>query len=115
MCSDPRDRIYGLQGLASDGDCFGPPDYTISISELYIKVASIMVHTHQNLDILHTSPPRSSNTPDGIVLPSWVPDWGQVGYPRPLDTQRYNADLGRKALAHYSPFPSPALHAQGVI
>jgi hypothetical protein len=115
MCTDPRDRIYGLQGLASDGDCFGPPDYTISISELYIKVASIIVHTHQNLEILHNSPPRSSTAPDGIVLPSWVPDWGQVGYPRPLDTQRYSADLGRKALAHYSPLPSPALHAQGVI
>jgi hypothetical protein len=115
MCTDPRDRIYGMQGLASDGDCFGLPDYTISISELYIKVASIMVHTHQNLEILHNSPPRSSTTPDGRVLPSWVPDWGQVGYPRPLDTELYSADLGRKGLAHCSLLPSLALYAQGVV
>jgi hypothetical protein len=74
-----------------------------------------MAETHQNLQILYNSHPRSSTAPDGVVLPSWVPDWGQVGYPRPLETQQYNADLGRKALVHYFPFPSPALLAQGVI
>jgi hypothetical protein len=42
MCTDPRGRIYAVQGLASDGGSFGPPDYAISISELYTKVAGIM-------------------------------------------------------------------------
>jgi hypothetical protein len=74
MCTDPRDRIYALQGLASDGGSFGPPDYAISISELYTKVAGIMAETHQDLQILYNSPPRSSTAPEWVVLPSWVPD-----------------------------------------
>jgi hypothetical protein len=61
-CTDPRDRIYGIQGLASDGDSFGPPDYTISVSELYIKVARIMVETHQNLKVLNYRRPECLRT-----------------------------------------------------
>ena len=115
MCTDARDRIYAVQGLASDGDSFSPPNYAISISELYIQVAATMAKTRQDLKILHSSPPRSSTALDGVVLPSWVPDWGQVGSPRPLDPEIYNASLGRKSQVHYSSLPSTALYAQGVI
>jgi hypothetical protein len=115
MCTDPRDRIYAVQGLASDGNSFGAPDYTISISELYTKVAATMAKTHQDLQILHNSPPRSLTAPDGVVLPSWVPDWTSAEYPRPLDSGIYNSSLGRKADVHYFLQPSPVLHVQGVI
>lgn len=81
MCTDPRDRIYAVQGLASDGDAFGVPDYTISISDLYSKVAGIMAETHQDLEVLNNSPPDFSTATDGVALPSWVPNWGQSGYP----------------------------------
>jgi hypothetical protein len=115
LCSDPRDRIYGIQGLASDGNSFGLPDYTISISALYIKVATIMVQIHQDLTILHYTPPHSSAAPDGVVLPSWVPDWTRAGYPRPLDDTKYSAAKGRKALSRFGLPLSPVLCAQGVV
>lgn len=115
VCTDPRDRIYGIQGLASDGDSFGQPDYTISVSELYIKVATIMVQTHRDLVILHSTPPRSPAASDRVVLPSWVPDWTSAGYPRPLDIKKYSTAKGRKALFRFGLSPSPVLYAQGVV
>jgi len=115
ICTDPRDRIYGIQGLASDGDSFGVPDYTISVSTLYIKVATIMVQTHRDLIILHYAPPHSRAAPDGVVLPSWVPDWSSEGFPRSLLIKNYSAAKGRKGLFRLGLSQSPALNVQGVV
>jgi hypothetical protein len=101
ICTDLRDCIYVVQGLASDGDSFGVPDYIISISDLYSKVAGIMAETYQDLEVLRKGCRDSSTAPDGVVLPSWVPNWGQSGYSRPLEAWQYNSGLGRKALLYY--------------
>jgi hypothetical protein len=101
ICTDPRDRIYAVQGLASDGDSFGVPDYTISISDLYSKVTGIMAETYQDLEVLCKGCRDSSTAPDGVVLPSWVPNWGQSGHSRPLEARQYNSGLGQKAPVYY--------------
>jgi hypothetical protein len=114
-CTNPRDRIFATQGLASDGDSFDVPDYTVSVSDLYCKAAVTMAQTMGDLEVLCNKKQGSSTAPDGVVLPSWVPTWGQSGYPRPLDHEKFNAGLGRKPLARYFPEPSRALHLQGVV
>lgn len=51
FCSDPRDKIYALQNLASDGQV--PVDYSIALPELYWKVlAHCRSTTVQSLKIL---------------------------------------------------------------
>lgn len=114
-CTDPRDRIYGTLGLAIDSESFDRPDYTISVSTLYIKVATIMVQRHQDLAILYHAPPRRPAAAEEVALPSWVPDWTPRGYPRPLNIKAYSAAKGRKALARLDLSSLPILFAQGVV
>ncbi|KAH8765275.1 heterokaryon incompatibility protein-domain-containing protein [Hyaloscypha sp. PMI_1271] len=78
--SDPRDKIYGLLGLAADRDQlkeFGiQPDYSKSCQELYISVTSaILRQGHVSVLSLNSFPKTQ------IGLPSWVPDWS-----RPLES-----------------------------
>jgi hypothetical protein len=74
--TDPRDKIYGLLGLAVDGDEleeFGVlPDYTRSCQDVYISVAAgILRQGHLSvLSLAHFSKAHSG-------LPSWVPDWSR--------------------------------------
>jgi len=72
--SDPRDKIYGLLGLAADRDQlkeFGVhPDYSKSCQEVYISVASsILRQGHVSVLSLNYFPKIQ------VGLPSWVPDW----------------------------------------
>jgi hypothetical protein len=72
--TDPRDKIYGILGLAADRDklrSFGvEPDYTQSCAKLYTRVASaILRQGHMNLLSLCQTPKHQAG------LPSWVPDW----------------------------------------
>jgi hypothetical protein len=77
--SDPRDKIYGILGLAADRDQlkeFGvQPDYSKSCQEVYISVtSSILRQGHVSVLSLNSFPKTQ------IGLPSWVPDWS-----RPLE------------------------------
>ncbi|KAH8588292.1 heterokaryon incompatibility protein-domain-containing protein [Bisporella sp. PMI_857] len=88
--TDPRDKIYGLLGLATDNlDII--PDYKKTPQEVYIDVARAQINSAQNLDIItqslwplgHTSSTapcaewRYSGNPSSLVenLPSWLPNF----------------------------------------
>lgn len=78
--TDPRDRIYGFLGIASDATKLGMdpkifPDYkeTSTVEVVYTKVARELIQ-HGHLDILTLCRPRYSGTRNS-KLPSWVPDW----------------------------------------
>lgn len=73
LSSDPRDRIYGLMGLAVDTDRLGIiPDYVNStFKSVMTETAGAIVRTGR-LELLSFSQ-YPKNDPD---LPSWVPDWG---------------------------------------
>ena len=77
--SDPRDKIYGLLGLAADRDQlkeFGvQPDYIKSCQEVYLSVTSSMLRQGHISVLCLNSFPKTQ-----IGLPSWVPDWS-----RPLE------------------------------
>ncbi|KAK4444014.1 heterokaryon incompatibility protein-domain-containing protein [Podospora aff. communis PSN243] len=77
--SDPRDRVYGVIGLARD--CIKHPlqaDYTLSLVQTYIKVIHHFIDTHNNLDFLccydaaYSVGPWYDVKPDEDI-PSWLP------------------------------------------
>ena len=74
-CSDPRDKVYGVLGMAEDTD---PEvvravkvDYNIGVEDLYKQVAKIIIDKTRSLQILRCCFPSKANS----RLPTWVPDW----------------------------------------
>lgn len=87
--SDPKHRIYGLVGLASDRLELGiVPDYGSSCVKMYPKFA-LQVLRRGNLSILSLC--QFSKTIRN--LPSWVPDWST-----PSDMQHQHAQYPRYSL-----------------
>lgn len=86
-CSDPRDRVAALYGLASDST--RPSDlrgYNEGATQLYLNCASCFINSNamsSNTLILHLaefgSLPENSQRREPL---SWVPDWSRN--PRPL-------------------------------
>lgn len=77
--SDPRDLVFALYGLVPDGDRdkdILQPDYNLSVSELYTKVAYRLLQSTGDLTILSiaTQPPADL-VMQHSWLPCWVPDW----------------------------------------
>jgi hypothetical protein len=85
-CSDPRDKIYGVLGLASDIDLLHIcPDYTKPPEEVLTDTARRIIRSNCVLDLLnHVEYPKALN------LPSWVPDWGHPRTRDLLDHRRFN-------------------------
>lgn len=72
-CADARDRIYGILSQLRDIDtALGlVPDYTKTVTEVYVDLASRHISHFKDLTILTQCELRDSD----LVLPSWVPDW----------------------------------------
>lgn len=95
VASDFRDKIYGILGIPttdSDPDAGEPflrPDYTKTISEVYIDCSLAIIRKTQSLRLLSyvqhgQLPRRVADVPaliaadDTLVkVPSWVPRWHQ--------------------------------------
>jgi hypothetical protein len=73
--TDPRDKIYGLLGLATDN--FGiQPDYRKSVCEVYLDVARAYIDRTQNLDIICQSQwPLGGAEERRSDMPSWLVDF----------------------------------------
>lgn len=70
--SDPRDRVYGLMGLAVDTDRLGIiPDYVNSTFKSVMTETAGAIARTGRVELLSFSQ-YPKNDPD---LPSWVPDW----------------------------------------
>jgi len=74
--TDPRDKVYGLLGLAADRnelEEFGIlPDYSKSCQDVYISVAATLLRQG------HISALSLGQFPKfQLGLPSWVPDWSK--------------------------------------
>lgn len=69
--SDMRDKIYGLLGLQAGPHALRMrPDYSLSLSQVYICIAKELIMTQGWLVPLQFD--LTQELPD---LPSWVPDW----------------------------------------
>ena len=74
QCSDDRDRVYGVLYLAEDyveGDI--RIDYSLSIAEVYTRVAEYIINKYNSLDFLLCA--SAIQIPEQTELPTWVPDW----------------------------------------
>jgi hypothetical protein len=74
-CTDPRDKVYALLGLASvDKNMPLPkPDYSKSVSEVYITTARAIIQYTRDLTVLCL--PKSYAGITEHNLPFWCPDW----------------------------------------
>ncbi|KAI1362105.1 heterokaryon incompatibility protein-domain-containing protein [Xylaria arbuscula] len=96
--SDPRDIIFGLYGLISNEHperSALKPDYTLTTSEVYTKLATYLLQESGVLDILSLAsrPLRNWVAPKERGLPSWVPDW--------RDSQQFGVNPSHRPIAFY--------------
>jgi len=79
-CSEPRDNIYAFLNLSTNGGCHIRPDYTKTVSSVFLESTTALIQESRNLSVICNSGPefcpvsRLSQNPDEII-PSWVPDW----------------------------------------
>jgi hypothetical protein len=71
-CSDPRDMVFGLLGLADADEGIIKPDYRKSASEVYTDFVSSYIRIYRQIDIILQRRKRARSD-----LPSWVPDLSQ--------------------------------------
>ncbi|KAF2670887.1 HET-domain-containing protein [Microthyrium microscopicum] len=71
-CTDPRDAIYAMLGLARGSQALVPrPDYASSVQEVFTNLVVAHIDYYKDLDIICYG--RNNQTRGS--LPSWVPDW----------------------------------------
>jgi len=83
QCTDPRDRIYSLLGLAREADraIVGQPDYSPknTVEAVYTKFVINFIEAYGSLDIICFAPlfrPHLASTQtEAGHWPSWIPDW----------------------------------------
>jgi hypothetical protein len=75
LASDPRDIIFGLLGIAGDTESLGlRPDYAQTVAKVYATATRAMMERCPQYRLEFSVFPKAM---DG--LPSWVPDWQQLG------------------------------------
>ena len=92
MATDPRDKLYGILGLTNERKDAGlRPDYTLSVEEVYTRLARNLIVESQSLDFL-----GSAGLLRDYDVPPWVPDWTitylHTGLPFYQFDQRWKAD-----------------------
>jgi len=83
LCSDPRDKIFGILGLVSTWKEWHTPietDYSLSVEEVYIGIAAYFCTTQRgperSSELLQLASCRKGRSL--YNLPSWVPDWSDI-------------------------------------
>ncbi|KAJ2978524.1 hypothetical protein NUW58_g7465 [Xylaria curta] len=103
--TNPRDKVYAVLGLwrftrgnrESQVEIW--PDYTKSISEVYIQATVAAIHESGNLDILSLVEGHLGDT--ATEVPSWVPDYSQGRQVYPLVELSMSASLSRGSHAGF--------------
>jgi hypothetical protein len=76
LSTDPKDKLYGLLGLAFDGTNFiSHPNYSRTKEEVYRDFSSALFDNGYPLDFIYL---RSANRDVHDALPSWAVDWSDL-------------------------------------
>ncbi|RDW72907.1 hypothetical protein BP6252_06814 [Coleophoma cylindrospora] len=71
-CSDPRDKVYGLLGIAApEFRSRIAPNYSIPVADIYKQVMKMEIEVSQRLDILQGCYIAAREA----TSPTWIPDW----------------------------------------
>lgn len=104
VSTDPRDRIYALEGLMKDE--ISPllqPAYTKSVQEVYANASRHIIFTEKCLDVL-CGHPLDDRLPG---LPSWVPDFRHFGLNEgSLVDSKQDVPLYKASLSEHQTVPS---------
>jgi hypothetical protein len=112
--TDPRDKVYGLLGLAIGNDIgLVEADYNCTLWEVAYAVTVRFIERNQNLDILSYLVGKRSTQ-----LPSFVPDWMNQPkmrmYSSPVDSLALFSASGN-SLAKFKEVASGKLAGTGII
>lgn len=82
QCSDPRDKIYGMLGLAGDINKeeltgFWAPDYSERNTsvDVFKRFAVWNLRRNTSLECLSYATEQNPQDEEHLSLPSWAPDW----------------------------------------
>ena len=90
--TDPRDNIYSILAIATDGNHEDiQTDYSRSVEEVYKRFAMRMIKQNNNLDIM-----GYCFLEKNLSLPSWVPDWSVRHIPFPFPKRLVQGEDGNK-------------------
>ena len=104
-CTDPKDQIYALLGLAADaGDCSVKLDYSQDVTKIYQEITTSFISQYKSLDTLSMVQDYAWNVTTG--LPSWVPDWTanprSIPFLRPDSVSKFTASNTSEPSSHLS-------------
>ncbi|KAJ3527913.1 hypothetical protein NM208_g10467 [Fusarium decemcellulare] len=108
LCSDPRDKIYGVLSLAPKGLAADvPADYTKDPGQLFLDLFLAHAKNVRRLEMFHQCSQLSRN----LDIPSWVPDWTAPSMVRQLIEDQFSAAFSE---AEFSFTPPNMLHVTGI-
>lgn len=82
--SDPRDKVYGLLGMAHDSRYIVPsPNYSSTLMEVGISLLDMMTSVREDLDWL-----TLAGDHENTILPSWYPDLTKTSAVSSINTSR---------------------------
>ncbi|KAI0426556.1 heterokaryon incompatibility protein-domain-containing protein [Xylaria sp. FL1042] len=83
LCSNHRDKIYGLLGVTNENihNKYIIPDYTLSVEEVFKSFVLWEVLNNRNLRVLGFNSDTASTM---YSLPSWTPDFTKLSHRKPL-------------------------------
>jgi hypothetical protein len=112
LSTDPKDKLYGIIGLASFVDCQIKPHYEWSRQQVYTDLFRKLLETSKKIQIMSLSGISSMQAGHTCSLPSWVPhldcETSAVGVPL-----RSHKALGDTMAEAYISQSSVSLFAKG--
>ena len=99
-CSNPRDRVYGLLGLAPPTFARKiDPQYSLPIGDTYKALCVAHINYVHRLELLQDC----TLDPNQIVMPSWVPDWSMPRMTRNNANWQFASGASRSWTRYISP------------
>ncbi len=108
--TDPRDKIYGLLGIATNYGSI-EPDYALSVAEVYLETVRVLIGVHDHLGVLSNCQ-YAKRSPD---IPSWSPDWSKPPEQNLLEWQATDGRPFFTAAANTKPVVIPSADKKELI